>query len=281
MIELFACAVLLGAQSAPSTHQFPRPLSPGKAIDTAAQAAAARRGEILIDLDQTRLQHAVLVQKSAESNPPQYSRKALDAKVEGLVRLEGMVGTNGEIEDLKAIEGDDDLAAAATIAISKWRFHPGNKHGKPIEDPIRINVVFHLNGEKARAQVVWPEAEHSHDQKPRSKGLVEILSDTQGVDFGPYLQAMLLVVRANWYHLIPKSAEMRKGKLAIEFAIAKDGKVTDMRLIASSGDVILDRPAWGSITSSNPFPPLPGDFTGPYLALRVHFYYNPDKTDLQ
>ncbi len=115
----------------------------------------------------------------------------------------------------------------------------------------------------------------------RQLGALDILSDTQGVDFGPYLQRILQDVRENWYHLIPESAEMKKGKLAIEFAITKDGKVADMRLIASSGDVALDRPAWGSITASNPFPPLPSDFTGPYLALRFRFYYNPDKTDLQ
>jgi TonB family protein len=115
----------------------------------------------------------------------------------------------------------------------------------------------------------------------RQQGALEILSDTQGVDFGPYLQRILEDVRQNWYLLIPQSAEMKKGKLAIEFAITKDGKVADMRLIASSGDVALDRPAWGSITNSNPFPPLPNQFTGPYLALRFRFYYNPDKADLQ
>jgi TonB family protein len=115
----------------------------------------------------------------------------------------------------------------------------------------------------------------------RQQGALDILSDTQGVDFGPYLQRILQDVKENWYHLIPESAEMKKGKLAIEFAITKDGKVADMRLIATSGDVALDRPAWGSITASNPFPPLPNEFTGPYLALRFRFYYNPDKADLQ
>ena len=114
----------------------------------------------------------------------------------------------------------------------------------------------------------------------RQLGALDILSDTQGVDFGPYLERILQDVRENWYHLIPESAEMKKGKLAIEFAITKDGKVADMRLVATSGDVALDRPAWGSITASNPFPPLPSDFTGPYLALRFRFYYNPDKADL-
>ena len=74
------------------------------------------------------------------------------------------------------------------------------------------------------------------------------------MDFGPYLQRILQDVRENWYHLIPESAEMKKGKLAIEFAITKDGQVADMRLVASSGDTALDRPAWGAITGSNPFP---------------------------
>ncbi|HEV3513833.1 MAG TPA: TonB family protein [Candidatus Sulfotelmatobacter sp.] len=114
----------------------------------------------------------------------------------------------------------------------------------------------------------------------RQLGALDILSDTQGVDFGPYLERILQDVRENWYHLIPESAEMKKGKLAIEFAITKQGQVADMRLVASSGDIALDRPAWGSITASNPFPPLPTDFTGPYLALRFRFYYNPDKADL-
>jgi TonB family protein len=112
-------------------------------------------------------------------------------------------------------------------------------------------------------------------------GAYDVLSDTQGVDFGPYLERVLQNVRENWYHLIPESAEMKKGKLAIEFAITKDGKVADMRLVSSSGDVALDRPAWGSITASNPFPPLPREFNGPYLSLRFRFYYNPDKADLQ
>jgi TonB family protein len=112
-------------------------------------------------------------------------------------------------------------------------------------------------------------------------GAYDVLSDTQGVDFGPYLERVLQNVRENWYHLIPESAEMKKGKLAIEFAITQDGKVADMRLVSSSGDVALDRPAWGSITASNPFPPLPREFNGPYLSLRFRFYYNPDKADLQ
>jgi TonB family protein len=115
------------------------------------------------------------------------------------------------------------------------------------------------------------------------QGGLEVLSDTMGVDFGPYLQRVLHDVKQNWYLLIPESARapiMKKGKVGIEFAILKDGSVAGMKLVSSSGDVALDRGAWGGITNSNPFPPLPKEFAGQYLALRFGFYYNPDKGDL-
>jgi len=118
-------------------------------------------------------------------------------------------------------------------------------------------------------------------KRGRQFGNAEILSDTQGWDYGPYLERVVHDVRENWYRIIPESAEMKKGKLAIEFAITRDGSVAAMKLIATSGDNALDRAAWGGITGSNPFPPLPPEFTGPYLTLRFRFYYNPDQNDLQ
>lgn len=117
-----------------------------------------------------------------------------------------------------------------------------------------------------------------------AQGAVDILSDTLGVDFGPYLSRVLEEVRRNWYNLIPEEARsplFKQGKLAIQFVINKNGSVEGMRLIAPSGDVALDRAAWGGITASNPFPPLPKEFSGPYLALRFRFYYNPDRGELR
>jgi TonB family protein len=114
----------------------------------------------------------------------------------------------------------------------------------------------------------------------RQLGNLEVLSDTMGVDFGPYLQRVLHDVRENWYNAIPESAQMKHGNLVIEFAITKDGKVAGMKLVAGSGDVPLDRAAWAGITASDPFPPLPSDFGGQYLALRFRFFYNPTKDEL-
>jgi TonB family protein len=70
---------------------------------------------------------------------------------------------------------------------------------------------------------------------------------------------------------------MKKGVVIIEFSIANSGQVDSMKLVSSSGDVALDRAAWGAITDAVPLPKLPVEFTGNYLKLRAHFYYNPDK----
>jgi TonB family protein len=105
----------------------------------------------------------------------------------------------------------------------------------------------------------------------------EILTDTMGVDFGPYLARITQVVRSNWYNVMPPSVYpplLKQGKVSIEFAILKDGKVSGMTLHSPSGDVALDRAAWASITASNPFPPLPKEFPGQVLGLRFYYFYN-------
>jgi TonB family protein len=117
----------------------------------------------------------------------------------------------------------------------------------------------------------------------------EILTDTMGVDFGPYLTRIVQVVKANWYNIMPPSVYppiRKQGKLAIEFVILKNGTVSGMTLRTPSGDVALDRAAWGSITASNPFPPLPREFVAQCgqsgrddkcnLGLRFYYFYNLD-----
>ena len=111
---------------------------------------------------------------------------------------------------------------------------------------------------------------------------VDVLSDTMGVNFGPYLSHILRSVRANWYSRIPESARaplMKKGQVSIQFDILKTGQIAGMQVVGTSGDASLDGAAIVGIDQSGPFPPLPAQFQGQYLALRFHFFYNPDTTD--
>ncbi len=115
-------------------------------------------------------------------------------------------------------------------------------------------------------------------------GPFDILSDTQGVDFGPYLSRVLQSIKINWYTLIPEEARaplLKHGKVAIRFLITPGGKVAGMFIEMPSGDVPLDRAAYGGITASDPFSPLPHEFHGPYLALRITFFYNPKTGEME
>jgi hypothetical protein len=109
-------------------------------------------------------------------------------------------------------------------------------------------------------------------------GGIEVLSDTQGVDFTSWLTRWHWETEHTWDPLIPDEVNApiyKSGMVAIRFKVLPNGRLMDGSLILEgrSGDVALDRAAWGALTGSN-YPPLPRDFHGPYLELRAWFLYN-------
>lgn len=109
-------------------------------------------------------------------------------------------------------------------------------------------------------------------------GGIQVLSDTQGVDFTSWLQRWHRETEQTWDPLIPDEVNppiYKSGMVAIRFKVAPNGRIMDgsMVLEGRSGDVALDRAAWGALTGSN-YPPLPREFHGPYLELRAFFLYN-------
>ncbi|HEV2274679.1 MAG TPA: energy transducer TonB [Acidobacteriaceae bacterium] len=116
-------------------------------------------------------------------------------------------------------------------------------------------------------------------EHPAMSAGVDILSDTMGVDFGPYMRRVIAATYRSWLPIIPESARPpldKQGRVGIRFKIFPDGSVKQMILEFPSGDVALDKAAWGGITGAAPYPALPKDFKGPFLELRFGFYYNLD-----
>jgi TonB family protein len=119
----------------------------------------------------------------------------------------------------------------------------------------------------AKGQSAGPEKK-SDEKKPDTtaqRGGIEILSDTMGVDFGPYMRRLKLTVQNHWNALIPEVARpplSKSGTVTIELAVMKNGQVTGMKLVKSSGDLRLDQAAWGGITDAIPLPTLPSEFKG-------------------
>lgn len=109
-------------------------------------------------------------------------------------------------------------------------------------------------------------------------GGVQILSNTEGVDFSAWLRAWYYDTERTWDPLIPDEVNPpinKQGQVMIRFKVLPNGRLMDGSVILEgrSGDVALDRAAWGALTGSS-YPPLPRNFHGPYLELRALFLYN-------
>jgi len=107
---------------------------------------------------------------------------------------------------------------------------------------------------------------------------LELLSDPMGVDFRPYLIQVLAAVRRNWWAVMPEAARMgRRGRVVIQFAVARNGTVPKLVIASGSGTDALDRAAVVGVSASNPFPPLPNEFKGDQIRLQFNFAYNMPK----
>ena len=123
-----------------------------------------------------------------------------------------------------------------------------------------------------------PQAGGGLAMHPGAGGGIEVLSDTQGVDFSPWLRRWHFETEHTWDPLIPDEVNpplLKQGQVQIRFKVLPNGRIMDgsMILEGRSGDTALDRAAWGALTGSN-YPPLPREFHGPYLELRAVFMYN-------
>jgi hypothetical protein len=142
------------------------------------------------------------------------------------------------------------------------------------------SVVFSQSTQTAPLQRPEPDSVAVAAPNPCDIGApdqVQILTDTMNVDFVPYIRELVKTVRTNWYSLMPPAAYppiKKQGKVSIEFLVLHNGKVNGMKSHTWSGDVSFDRAAWGSITASSPFPPLPTEFRSKSLGLRFYFFYN-------
>lgn len=113
---------------------------------------------------------------------------------------------------------------------------------------------------------------------------VDVLSDMQGVNFDPYLKKIMREIYNTWIPLIPEEARPplnKQGITQLRIVIMPDGTlhirdgVNDgLVLEGSTHDDALNRAAWGSITGVGQFPPLPSEFHGPNLTLRIHYLVN-------
>ena len=77
---------------------------------------------------------------------PVYPPLARQARIQGTVMLQAVIGKDGRIENLQAISGHPMLSPAAIEAVRQWRYRPYTLNGEPVEVETEITVNFVLGG---------------------------------------------------------------------------------------------------------------------------------------
>jgi len=102
-----------------------------------------------------------------------------------------------------------------------------------------------------------------------------IVSDTQGVDFSPWLHLIYYRVRDNWFSVIPELIRTRtKGKVVLIFDVRNNGRIDNLEVLRSSGLSPYDRAAISSVKLSEPFPGFPAAFKGELITVQLTYVYN-------
>ena len=142
------------------------------------------------------------------------------------------------------------------------------------------SMIGQTNGSRSTAA---RSSDIVNDSAPQSGPLnqrlaIDVLSDTQGVDFAPYIRQVLQTIGKSWTSLLPDAgayAQDTQAETVIRFTISQDGAISAMQSAESAHQSRLDRAAWGSITGVGQLPSLPADFSGSSLIIRIHFKVAP------
>jgi len=79
-----------------------------------------------------------------QSVKPSYPEQAVKAGLQGAVILQAWIGKDGNIRDLKLVEGSLLLGQAAVKAVKQWRYKPYLRNGVAVEAQTYVTVNFRL-----------------------------------------------------------------------------------------------------------------------------------------
>ena len=116
--------------------------------------SAARQTADQTEPDVYRSGNGIEMPRLLREVKPQYTKEALDAKIEGVVLLEAVVQTDGSVRnDVKVVRSLDakyGLDEQAMKAARQWLFAPGVRKSdkKPVLVLVTIEIAFTLERER-------------------------------------------------------------------------------------------------------------------------------------
>lgn len=83
--------------------------------------------------------------RKVSAPPPQYTKKARKARVQGVVIVQAVIDPKGNVAEVKVLKGlEKGLSEQAVAAIRTWKFEPATLHGEPIAVYYNLTVNFRL-----------------------------------------------------------------------------------------------------------------------------------------
>jgi protein TonB len=131
--------VLYGIPPLPGETLIPPQPPPVRSREPVETAQA--RPPILVRVG-GKVQEGRLIQRVLPDYPP----LAIRMHISGVVRLHAIIGTDGRVRELRAMEGHPMLVRAAVEAVRQWLYRPAALNDDPIEVDTEITVRFNLNG---------------------------------------------------------------------------------------------------------------------------------------
>ncbi|MFZ0213433.1 MAG: energy transducer TonB [Candidatus Acidiferrales bacterium] len=181
---------------------------------------------------------------------------------------------------IKVLKRGTELAAltaailfAAVGPCAKCAFAQQERPGVP-EPAAQPNITFTRHGEIEFEADVRPSG-----ASPSSRAMLTETLEIAGVKkkegWGDFVSAFVQSTSTAWLGAIPVSADDRKGKVVITFALHRDGTLDGALSVEhSSGDPSVDAATRIAIAKSAPFSALPDNFRDAAAHLRVTFAYD-------
>src|SRR5262249_11938197 len=76
---------------------------------------------------------------------PSYPDAARQAKIQGTVVVQALVGEDGRVKDIRIVTSIPDLDQGATECVRKWVFNRARTKGKPVGVWVAVPIRFSLH----------------------------------------------------------------------------------------------------------------------------------------
>ncbi|MHB9028593.1 MAG: cell envelope integrity protein TolA [Candidatus Latescibacterota bacterium] len=143
---------------------------------------------------------------------------------------------------------------------------------KPLPQPEKrtrkVQTVKRASAESSEkpAQETTPKG----SAKKEGLELADGTKTDQDVDI-EYLATIMQIIKNNWKYPNLNDPNI---KTIVFFEISRDGKLLrGIRVEIRSGNMVFDKSTFDAVLKSNPFPPLPYDFSGDKLGIHLAFSY--------